>query len=658
MHKRFTSPSLRYATAVALAFSSLGAVACFAQVAMPAKPTVYNNPQIPDDPRVGLKGGITDAGEAASGMKLLINLPKPPGFAFGTTPQEKNPQPEAAPPPAASGAPPRPPRALQLGSTNSDLAFQGKYVFVGNYNGFNVYDVSNPEGTKLRTSVMCPGSQDDISVYGKLLFLSVESTNARIDCGTQGIPLPAGYVPPTPRARPAPAPDSLTAAPGAGGPPAGGGGRQRPPLPPDPERFRGIRIFDISDIDHPKQVAAVQTCRGSHTHTLVVDPKDKDNVYLYLSGYAAIRPSEELAGCSAGGVDDPNTALYTIVVIQVPVAHPELSKVVNSPRIFSDSTSGAMNGLAVGNLHGEGAAAQPVSGCHDITVYSAIGLAAGACTRVGILLDIKDPVHPKRVAAISDPNFSFWHSAMFNNAGDRVIFSDEWGGGGQPRCRLADPMTWGADSIFTIKGTTLTLDSYYKMPAPQTENENCTAHNGALIPIPGRDIEVQSWYQGGVSVMDYTDPKKPFEIAYFDRGPLSSEKFIDGGTWSAYWYNGYIYGAEIARGLDVYKLLPSKFVTQNELDAANQIQVAEMNPQNQEKIVYPANFITAKAYVDQLARSNALAPDKATALITAMDNKKSKQLKSFAKTLDKQAASAPPTDAARMSALAAILKKG
>jgi hypothetical protein len=640
-----------YATALA----ALAAATGVAQVAMPAKPTVYNNPQQPDDPRVGLKGGITDAGIAESGMHLLINLPKPPGFAFGTTPQEKSPQPAPpAPPPAAPGAPPRPPRALQLGSTNSDLAFSGKYILVGNYNGFNIYDASNPAQTKLTTSVMCPGSQDDITVYGHLLFLSIESTGSRLDCGTQGIPLPAGYVPPVRAPRPAPAAD---AAPGAA--PAGGGGGRSPRAqePADPQRFRGVRIFDISDILHPKQVGAVQTCRGTHTNTLVTDPYDKQNIYLYLSGYAPIRSNDELAGCSAGGVDDPNTALYTIVVIKVPLAHPEQSSVVNSPRIFSDEATGAMNGLAVGNLHGEGAAAQPVSGCHDITVYSAIGLAAGACTRVGILLDIKDPVHPKRIAAISDPNFSFWHSAMFNNAGDRVIFSDEWGGGGQPRCRKEDPMTWGADSIFTLKGHDLTLDSYYKMPAPQTENENCTAHNGSLIPVPGRDIEVQSWYQGGVSIMDYTDPKKPFEIAYFDRGPLAGDKFIDGGTWSAYWYNGYIYGSEIARGLDVYKLTPSKFLSQNEIDAASQIQVAQLNPQYQEKIVYPPSLITAKAYVDQLSRSNALTADKATALMTAIDKKKTKELKAFATSLDKDAATAAPEDAARMTQLAAILKK-
>jgi hypothetical protein len=619
-----------------------GTAAAIAQTAMPAKPTVYNNPQQPNDPRVGLKGGVTDAGVAADGMKLVLNLPKPPGFAAGTTPQEKAPAPApTTPAPLGPDGKPRV-RALQLGSTNSDLAFKDHYVVVGNYNGFNIYDIADPTKTTLKTSVMCPGSQGDPTIYGNLLFISVESTSARVDCGTQGIPLPAGYVAPTPAPRPA----------------GGGGGRlPRAPEPPSKDRFRGVRIFDISDIANPKQLPGVQTCRGSHTNTLVTDPNDKDNVYIYVAGYAPIRSAEELPGCSAGGVDDPNTALYTIVVIQVPLAHPDTAKVVASPRIFSDPNTGAMNGLMVGNLHGEGAAAQPVSGCHDITAFPEIGLAAGACTRVGILMDIKDPAHPKRIAAVSDPNFSFWHSALWNNDGSKLIFDDEWGGGSQPRCRATDPMTWGADSIFTRNGAELTLGSYYKMPAPQTELENCTAHNGNLVPIPGRDIEVKSWYQGGISVMDFTDATHPFEIAYFDRGPLDSEKFIDGGTWSAYWFNGYVYGAEIARGLDVYKLTPNKFMTANELAAAEQIHVNLYNAQLASKVVFPKTFLTAKAYVDQLVRSNALTQDKATVLFAAMDKKNTKVLKTYAATFKKDAAKASASDATRMNTLAEILAK-
>jgi hypothetical protein len=219
-------------------------------------------------------------------------------------------------------------------------------------------------------------------------------------------------------------------------------------------------------------------------------------------------------------------------------------------------------------------------------------------------------------------------------------------------------MTWGADSIFTLKNRELTLGSYYKMPAPQTENENCTAHNGSIVPIPGRDIEVKSWYQGGISIMDFTDAAHPFEIAYFDRGPLDDKKFIDGGEWSAYWYNGYIYGSEIARGLDVFKLTPSKYITQAEIDAAQQVHLAEFNAQAPTKIVYPANFVTARAYVDQLARTNALTEDKATAIKAAMEKKNTKALKTFAATLAKGATTAAtPADANRMTLLAEILKK-
>ena len=383
---------------------------------------------------------------------------------------------------------------------------------------------------------------------------------------------------------------------------------RRPPPPPSPDRFRGVRIFDISDLSNPKQVAAVQSCRGSHTHSLLIDPKDKDNVYIYISGTGNVRQSEELADCSGGQPEDnPNTALFRIDIIKVPLAHPELAKIVSSPRIFTDAQSGAMNGLWKGGKHGEGT--QTTSGtdkCHDITIYSALGLAAGACSGNGILLDISNPVNPVRIAAVSDPNYAFWHSANFNNAGTKVLFTDEWGGGGQPRCRATDPMNWGADAIFSLSKGKLTLASYYKMPAPQTEFENCVAHNGSLVPIPGRDILVQAWYQGGISLVDFTDAAHPFEIAYFDRGPVDGAKRAMGGQWSSYWYNGYIYGAEIARGVDVFKLVPNKYITQNEIDAANQVHFDELNVQNQPKITWPSNFVVARAYLDQLARSNAL----------------------------------------------------
>ncbi len=623
----------------------------------PPAPTVYSNPRAgADDPRIGLKGGLYDAAEAASGMQRLISLPKPPGFAPGDVAGPPAPAPPAAP--DAPGG--RGPAPAQYGSTNSDLAFSGNHMFVGNYNGINTYDIDNPAQVKLRTSLLCPGGQGDVSVYGHLLFMSAEAMNGRTDCGVQGIPLPAGYVPPPP---PPPPPADAAAGPGR----AGAGRGPRPLPPPSPDRFRGVRIFDISDLSTPKQVAAVQSCRGSHTHTLVIDPKDKDNVYIYISGTGGVRQAEELAECSGGEPDkNPNTALFRIDIIKVPLAHPEQAKIVSSPRIFADAQTGALNGLWKGGTHGEGTQTTSATNqCHDITVYSALGLAAGACSGNGILLDISNPVNPVRIAAVSDPNYAFWHSANFSNDGTKVLFTDEWGGGGQPRCRATDPMHWGADAIFTLSNRKLTLASYYKMPAPQTEFENCVAHNGSLIPIPGRDVEVQAWYQGGISIVDFTDASHPVEIGYFDRGPIDGAKRAMGGQWSAYWYNGYIYGSEIARGVDVFKLVPNKFLTQNEIDASNQVHFDELNVQNQPKIVWPSNLIVARAYVDQLARGKSVSAQRLSALNNSMakveaapsDRKELGQLKALAGSLEKDAGGAKTAaDAQRMRALAAILR--
>jgi hypothetical protein len=434
------------------------------------------------------------------------------------------------------------------------------------------------------------------------------------------------------------------------------------------DRFRGVRIFDISDIRNPRQVAAVQTCRGSHTHTLVLDPNDKENVYIYVSGTSFVRRPEELAGCSGEAPDkDPNTALFRIEVIKVPVAAPQDAKIVSSPRLFIDAKTGALNGLNNGGSHDKGKEKPAdTNQCHDITVYSAIGLAAGACSGNGILLDIKDPVHPKRVDAVNDPNYAYWHSASFSNDGSKVVFTDEWGGGLGARCRPTDPNTWGADAIFKLKDDRLKFAGYYKLPAAQGDTENCVAHNGALIPVPGRDIEVQAWYQGGVSVMDFTDPAHPFEIAYFDRGPIDAKMLVLGGDWSAYWYNGAIYASEIARGLDVFELTPTKFLTQNEIDAAKTVRVAELNVQNQQKFEWPAQFVVAKAYVDQLARSQALPQKQIAAIEKAIQAAESSptsqgrlaKLKAMAPELEKSATTAGnPADSTRLQALAAILKQ-
>jgi hypothetical protein len=597
-----------------------------------------------NDPRVGLKAGLYDAGEASLGMKHVAFLKKPAAFQLPSTSAD-DPAVQKTLGMLGVGDPSKMPKPLQLviaglAFANSDFAFQGNHLFQGNFYGVNFYDISNPAKVSLITSLVCPGGQGDVSVYGNLLFMSVEMPNGRLDCGTQGFPPPP--------------------------PPEKGHEKERRLPAASPDRFRGVRIFDISDIKNPKQVAAVQTCRGSHTHTLVLDPNDKENVYIYVSGTSFVRQPEELAGCSSEAPDkDPNTALFRIDVIKVPVAAPQQAKIVSSPRVFVDPRSGALNGLNNGGSHDKGAEkAVDTNQCHDITVYSAIGLAAGACSGNGILLDIKDPVHPKRVDAVNDPNYSYWHSASFSNDGTKVVFTDEWGGGLGARCRATDPNKWGADAIFNLKDNKLSLASYYKMPAAQSDSENCVAHNGSLVPVPGRDIEVQSWYQGGISIMDFTDAEHPFEIAYFDRGPIDAKKVILGGDWSAYWYNGYIYGSEIARGLDVFKLTPSKFLTQNEIDAANLVKVNELNVQNQQQIVWPSNLTVSAAYVDQLERSQALAPAKVAELKTAiakaqkshLGKKDAAKLKGLATGLQADETSAKtPADAKRIHALAQIL---
>jgi hypothetical protein len=604
-----------------------------------------------NDPRAKLTPGLYDAGETSMGIKHLLLLKKPDAFQLGATDPD---DPKVQKTISQLGMSnisklPKPMHLViaQLAFANSDFAFQGTHLFQGNFYGVNIYDISSPANARLLTSLVCPGGQGDVSVYKNLLFMSVEMPNGRLDCGVEGFP---------------PEPP----------PPAGeekGKGKKRRIPAAQKERFRGVRIFDISDIKNPKQVAAVQTCRGSHTHTLVLDPNDKENVYIYVSGTSFVRQPEELAGCSGEKPDkDPNTALFRIDVIKVPVAAPQDAKVVSSPRVFMDARTGAMNGLSNGGTHGKkGKEEKPedTDQCHDITVYSAIGLAAGACSGNGIVLDIKDPVHPKRLDAVNDPNYSYWHSASFSNDGSKVVFTDEWGGGLGARCRANDPNKWGADAIFRLKDDKLSFATYYKLPAAQTDSENCVAHNGSLIPVPGRDIEVQAWYQGGVSVMDFTDPAQPFEIAYFDRGPIDPKMLVLGGEWSAYWYNGYIYGSEIARGLDVFELTPSKFLSQNEIDAAKAVRVTELNVQNQQKIEWPAHLVVAKAYVDQLSRSQALPAEQIANLQKAiqkaesshMNKGKLAKLKGMAPSLEQSATTAKsPVDSARLHALAEILK--
>jgi hypothetical protein len=560
------------------------------------------------DPRIGLKAGLMNAQEATWNLRVVSKTPPSPQFA---------------------------------GITNSDLAFTGHYAIQGSYNGYQVWDIADPRKPVLKTAYVCPASQSDVSVYRNLLIVSGEDLSARLDCGAEGVT------------------DTVSA-----------------------ERLRGVRIFDITDITHPKNVGNVQTCRGSHTHTMLVDPKDSANVYVYISGSSRVRSAKELPGCVAAmPSEDPNSALFRIEVIKIPVAHPEQAAIVNSPRIFQDLVAPPKHGdtpediaadkkaideakakggfvavidsstqfvlsdnnvqqLLAGVVKARGGTGAPTAAdsatlrealpamvaqmvgppppvnpdgtkpgptqCHDITVYPAIGLAGGACGGYGLLLDISDPANPKRIGAVSDSNFSYWHSATFNNDGTKILFSDEWGGGGQPKCRATDKPEWGADAIFTLADRKMQFGSYYKMPAPQTIYENCVAHNGSLIPIPGRDVMVQAWYQGGISVFDWTDAAHPKEIAFFDRGPVDSTRMGNGGSWSVYWYNGVMVSSEISRGLDIFELAPSGFISRNELDAAKTVHLDYLNTQGQPKLVWPPSFALARAYVDQLERSQGL----------------------------------------------------
>jgi hypothetical protein len=548
------------------------------------------------DPRVGLSAGLFDAEEAIWNLNLLSATPPPDDF---------------------------------LGSWGTDLAFKENYAIQGNYDGFIIWDISDPASPEVAVDYKCPASQSDVSVYGNLLFVSGEGLGGRLDCGTEGVQ------------------ETVSA-----------------------DRLRGIRIFDISDVHNPEYISNVQTCRGSHTHSVLVDPNDDENVYIYVSGSAPVRPEEELPGCVAAMPDDdPDTALFRIEVIKVPLDSPEDAYIANSPRIFDgldappirDLTpeeretveNAREDGRFVGEMmgrervipngmvrsflsqiveerggtgepteadsaalrdrlpdfiddmlvaRGRGAEARGPNQCHDITLYPEIGLAGGACEGKGLLLDITDPVNPVRIDAVADENFSYWHSATFNNDGTTVMFTDEWGGGTQPKCREEDPYEWGANAIYTIENGKMEFQSYFKMDAPQTETENCVAHNGSMIPIPGRDIMVQSWYQGGINVFDFTDPANPVEIAFHDRGPISDERLETGGSWSIYWYNGVLINSEIARGLDIFELVPSDFLTENEIEASRTVSMDYFNPQGQPMFTWPASYALARAYADQLER--------------------------------------------------------
>ena len=508
-----------------------------------------------DDPRAGLSPGLYIADEAILNLEKIASLRKPVGFFDPDDPGAKG-----VADPTQNLDEDRELTTLEksrarkspiMSFANTDMAFKDNLLVAGNYHGFNMYEIENNGIPTLISSVVCPGGQGDVSIVGNLLIMSVEQNRSRIDCGSMGVGKDAS-----------------------------------------PERFRGIRIFDISNRTNPVQVGAVQTCRGSHTHSVVAGPTEDNKIIVYNSGTAGVRDEEELEQCIGSIPGDNRTALFRIDVIEIPISNPSLSKIVSSPTVFADPETGALGGLWTGGNHGDNTQdTSRTDQCHDITVFPSLNIAAGACSGNGILFDITDPYNPKRLDVVTDTGFAYWHSATFNNDGTKVIFTDEWGGGGRARCRAWDPLDWGADAIYDIVDNKLEFRSHYKMPAPQVETENCVAHNGSIIPVPNRDIFVQAWYQGGISIMDFTDSYNPQEIAYFDRGPINEDILTTGGYWSAYYYGGYIYGTEITRGLDVFKLTPSEYLSEREINHAMKAYPAlgpmVFNPQQQVPMSWP-----------------------------------------------------------------------
>jgi hypothetical protein len=524
-----------------------------------------------NDPRDGLTPGLYDAGTAARGMRLVSFSRK--GAALDSI------------------------RGLTF--INSDIAFRDHYVYQGNFSGFMIWDVKNPAKPVLVSTVACVTAQGDPSIVGNLLFISAEGGGNRNDCAKGGVQDPA---------------DHMT----------------------------GVRIYDVSNPRAPRLVKNVQTCKGSHTHTVIPSPTDPGVVYIYVSGNQGARPASELAGC-VNGTDpaDETNSLYRLDIIRVPLAHPEQAEVVTGARIFTGIESAPLSAArqeaqaARGGRTGGGG--PPGGGelrrtgprnCHDVTAYPAMGLLAGACASHGLLVDITDPERPVRIDARADTNFSLWHTAVFSNDGSKVVFTDEWGGGTQPMCQATSMMEMGGNTILTLgPDRKFVQHAYFKIPTAQTAQENCVSHNGGLVPVPGRDIMVQGWYQGGVSVMDFTDPDHPFEIGYFDRGSadlppspgdtaaaVSRQRGTIGGSWGAYYWNGYIYSSELARGLDVLELLPTDQLSANELAAARLVTMREYNPQSQPRIEWPAAFPVVRSYLDQLARNNGLSRERLSAI--------------------------------------------
>lgn len=585
------------------------ALASLTALAVAASPLAAQTYPSATDPRNNLKPGLTDAGIAIQGMRLVSTAPKPAALDS----------------------------IRGLTFVNSDLAFRGNLVYQGNFAGFVIYDVSNPARPQILSTVECITSQGDPSIVGNLLFISAEGAGNRNDCAKGGVQNPADHM-------------------------------------------AGVRIYDVSNPRAPRFIKNVQTCKGSHTHTVIPHPTDRGTVYIYVSGNQGARPASELAGCNNGADPaDESNSLYRLDVIKVPLARPQDAEVVTGARIFTGlGPAPARGGRSRGARATPGAdsaamARMAMNGprnCHDVSAYPAMNLLAGACASYGLLVDISNPERPVRLDAVADTNFSLWHTAVFSNDGKKVVFTDEWGGGTSPNCQAIHPLEMGGNTTLVIGADRkMTQHAYFKIPTAQAAQENCVSHNGGLIPVPGRDIMVQGWYQGGVDVIDFTDPDKPYEIAFFDRGPVDAAP-VEGqargrgtiaGSWGAYWYNGRIYSAEMARGLDILEILPSEHLSENEIAAAKLVMMEEYNPQSQPKLLWPAAFPVARSYLDQLTRGNALPAARLGEIARGIDAAERMTGTARRETLNRLASSvqgdaAQSRDAARVRMLADALR--
>lgn len=575
------------------------------------------------DPRSTLKPGRYDAGVAEKNMRLVSTVPKPAEFD------------------TASG----------LKFINSDMAFRGNYVYQANFAGFSIWNISNPAKPVMESVVRCITSQGDPTIYGNLLFLSAEGPGNRNDCGDGGVQDPKDHM-------------------------------------------AGVRIFDVSNPKAPKLIKNVQTCKGSHTHTLVPSRTNKNIIYLYVSGQQGARPETELAGCKNGNDPaDKTNSLYQLDIIKVPLDNPERAEVIPGARIFT-GLGGAgeckqfclpANPRAAGRPPRAAPAEDMPDGprnCHDVTAYPELNMLAASCSTHSIMVDISNPEKPFRIDALSDTNnFQGRHTAAFSNDGKKLIQTDEWGGGTGPMCQASSMIELGGNTVITLDAKKKQAQrAYFKIPSAQAAEENCVSHNGGIIPVPGRDLYVQGWYQGGISIMDFTDADKAFEVGYFDRGSITPPRPVDvpaaaaanpavrgggnaiGGSWGAYYWNGLIFSSELDRGMDILELTPSAELTANEIAAAKLVTFTEYNPQSQPKMTWPPAFVVVRSYLDQLVRGNGLAADRTSAIASALDAAEMKSglarssaLRALAVQVDGDAKSAK--DGARVRTMAGEIRR-